>query len=155
MKKGVLPYILFPASAVAVGAISSVITNGSFDRFSHLRQPPLSPPEWLFPIVWTILYILMGVAAARIYRSESPAAGRALVIYCVQLFMAFLWPIIFFKFEARLVALIELGVLIFFIIRCMMRFLRIDKSAGLMLLPYMLWSLFAFYLNAATLYLNG
>ncbi len=155
MKKGILPYILFPASAVAVGAISSVITNGSFDRFSHLRQPPLSPPEWLFPIVWTILYIMMGVAAARVYRSAQPGSDRALALYCIQLFLAFLWPIIFFKFEARLVALIELGVLIILIIRTMMKFLRIDKSAGLMLLPYMLWSLFAFYLNAATLYLNG
>ena len=121
-----------------------------------MNQPPLSPPGCVFPIVWTILYLLMGYSSYRVYTAgKSPAfTKRALKLYATQLLANFIWPIVFFAFEWYLVAffvLIALWVLILLTLRA---FTAIDETAGDLLLPYLLWVTFAGYLNLGAYLLN-
>ena len=144
------------AIPLAVGGLSSLISGGGMGDYSQLYQPPLSPPGWVFPIVWTILYLLMGYASYLVLTSgkDSGEIKKALILYGAQLALNFLWPIVFFGLEWRLVAffvLIALWVLIYLTIRA---FSKIDEQAGDLLLPYILWVTFAAYLNLGTYFLN-
>lgn len=116
------------------------------EQFPDLLKPPLSPPGWLFPVVWTILFLLMGYAAYRVKRSGKPA-GDALEVYYLQLFFNFLWSIFFFNLDAYLLAFLWLAALWVLVFLTLRRFLRMDRIAGLLLIPYLLWVTFAGYLN--------
>ena len=100
MKSSRLKPLIFLAIPLAVGGLAALFSAGSTDKFSALNQPPLSPPGWLFPIVWGILYILMGTASYIVYSSDAPEISKqkALGLYLVQLGFNFLWPILFFTF---------------------------------------------------------
>ncbi len=100
MKSSRLKPLIFLAIPLAVGGLAALFSAGSMDKFSALNQPPLSPPGWLFPIVWGILYILMGTASYIVYSSDAPEISKqkALGLYLVQLGFNFLWPILFFTF---------------------------------------------------------
>lgn len=138
---------------LAVGGLAFVLSGG-MDRYTVVNQPPLSPPAWLFPIVWTVLYVLMGEAAYRIYISDSPKKEKALIAYGVQLALNLLWPIVFFglqQYLAAFVVIIILWVAIFITLRW---FMAIDESAGDLLIPYLLWVTFAAYLNLGVFLLN-
>ena len=140
---------------LAVGGLATLLSGGTSD-YRAFNQPPLSPPGWVFPIVWTVLYLLMGYASYRVLTSgaEPDKIRRALTFYGAQLALNFLWPIIFFGFDLYLVAflvLIALWVLIFLTIRA---FSKIDERAGDLLLPYLLWVTFAGYLNLGVYLLN-
>ena len=141
---------------LAIGGLSALFTMNSMEAFSNLNQPPLSPPGWLFPVVWTILFTLMGIAAYLI--ATSSASGKekrnAFIIYGVQLFFNFLWSIIFFNRGDFLFAFIWLVALWALIIVNIFLFYRISKPAGLLLVPYLLWVTFAGYLNFAIYLLN-
>jgi len=89
--------ILIP---LIVGGISSLITMNQMEMFDYINKPPLAPPKWIFPIVWSILYICMGIASYFIYESNSEEKKYALKLYVIQLFFNFLWSIIFFNFKA-------------------------------------------------------
>lgn len=140
---------------LAVGGLSALVSGG-MASYSQLRQPPLSPPGWVFPVAWTVLYLLMGYAS---YRMLTAGADRqqtrfALIVYGVQLLVNFLWSPVFFGLEWRLTAfwiLLMLWVLIYITIRL---FSRIDERAGDLLLPYLLWVTFAGYLNLGAFLLN-
>lgn len=140
---------------LAVGGLSALVSGG-MASYSQLRQPPLSPPGWVFPVAWTVLYLLMGYAS---YRVLTAGADRqqtrfALIVYGVQLLVNFLWSPVFFGLEWRLTAfwiLLMLWVLIYITIRL---FSRIDERAGDLLLPYLLWVTFAGYLNLGAFLLN-
>jgi tryptophan-rich sensory protein len=128
---------------------------GSMDSFASLDQPPLSPPGWLFPVVWSILYILMGISSYLITQSNKPARSKtALTVYGVQLFFNFMWSIIFFNFEAYLFAFIWLLALLALVIINAVLFYRIDRRAGLLFIPYIIWVIFAGYLNFGIFLLN-
>ncbi len=147
--------IICLAIPLAVGGLAALLSGGMAD-YSVINQPPLSPPGWLFPIVWTILYLLMGYASYRVLTSgaEQEQIRKALRLYGAQLALNFLWPIIFFGFDAYLLAfvvLIALWVLIFLTVRA---FSKIDERAGDLLLPYLLWVTFAGYLNLGVYLLN-
>lgn len=147
--------ILCLAIPLAVGGLATLLSGGMGD-FQSVNQPPLSPPGWVFPVVWTILYLLMGYASYRVLVSgaEPRQIRKALTLYGAQLALNFLWPIIFFGFDLYLVAfliLIALWVLIFLTIRA---FSKIDERAGDLLLPYLLWVTFAGYLNLGVFLLN-
>lgn len=147
--------IICLAIPLAVGGLAALLSGGMGD-FQSVNQPPLSPPGWVFPVVWTILYLLMGYASYRVLVSgaESHQIRKALTLYGAQLALNFLWPIIFFGFDLYLVAfliLIALWVLIFLTIRA---FSKIDERAGDLLLPYLLWVTFAGYLNLGVFLLN-
>lgn len=141
---------------LAVGGLSSLISGGGMADYAMLNQPPLSPPGWVFPVVWTILYLLMGYASYRVLTSgkEEKEIRRALILYGAQLALNFLWPIVFFGLQWRLVAffiLVALWVLIYLTMRA---FSKIDERAGDLLLPYIVWVTFAGYLNLASYFLN-
>jgi len=145
--------ILIP---LAVGGISALLTMGSMEDFAALDQPPLSPPGWLFPVVWTTLYILMGIASYLVLETPSTADAtkKAFSVYFLQLFFNFFWSIIFFSLGAFEIAFAWLCVLLALIVITTVRFWRINKWAGILMLPYIAWVLFAGYLNAAIAYLN-
>lgn len=140
---------------LAVGALSALVSGG-MDSYRIINQPPLSPPGWVFPIVWTALYLLMGEASFRVLTSgkEQKQVKGALIAYGVQLFLNFLWSPVFFGMQRYLLAffvLIALWVAIFITLR---RFSQIDETAGDLLIPYFLWVTFAGYLNLGVFLLN-
>ena len=145
------------AIPLAVGGLSAFLTRDSMKKFSQLNQPPLSPPAWLFPVVWTILFALMGWASYRIYVSDAsrPRKRRALTVYGVQLAFNFLWSLIFFNLGAYLAAFAVLMLLWLLIIVTLVSFWYIDSIAGELLIPYVLWVTFAAYLNLSIYLLNG
>ena len=141
---------------LAVGGFSALLTMNSMENFEKLNQPPLSPPGWLFPVVWTILYTLMGIAAYLVFTSDKPKKqiNNALIVYGVQLFFNFLWSLIFFNREDYLFAFVWLVILWALILANIILFYRISKPAGILLIPYLLWVTFAGYLNFAIYLLN-
>jgi len=144
------------AIPLGVGGLSALLTRKEMDAFSHLNQPPLSPPTWLFPVVWTILFLLMGLASWLVYRSDAPdgVIRRALTVYGIQLGVNFLWSILFFNLKWYLFSFLWLVLLWGLILVTMTRFLRIRKAAGWLFLPYLLWVTFAGYLNLGIYFLN-
>lgn len=137
---------------VAVGLLIGAITSSSME-YNTLIQPVLAPPSILFPIVWTILYVLMGISYG-ILESKSLVDPEINFIYYLQLFVNSMWSIIFFTFEWRLFAFIWLLILILLIIAMIIKFYNKDKVAGLLQIPYLLWALFASYLNLSIYLLN-
>lgn len=139
---------------VAVGTVAAYLTRNAQVSFSMMNQPPLSPPAWLFPVVWTILYVLMGIASYIIWRSDNKDARNALQVYLIQLGFNFCWPIIFFNFKCYLFAFFWLVVLWVLILITIIKFYRIDKIAAYLMIPYILWVSFAGYLNIGVYFLN-
>lgn len=144
------------ALPLLVGLVSGLLTRNAMQDFQTLIKPPLSPPGWLFPVVWTILYTLMGISAYLIKTSSADfdAKADALMLYRYQLMVNFLWPIFFFNFGwylFSLVWLLLLWVLVFFMIR---QFNKISKPAAYLNIPYLVWLSFAAYLNAGIWWLN-
>ena len=144
------------AIPLLVGGLSALLTNGAMQSFDKINKPPLSPPGWLFPVVWTLLYVLMGIASYIIYTAKYSAglAGNALLFYLLQLIFNFFWSIIFFNWEAYLLAFIWLLVLLALIIVTTVKFYRISKPAAYLMLPYIIWVAFAGYLNLGIYLLN-
>lgn len=140
----------------AVGALSGWLTReGTKIYQSTVAQPPLSPPPLVFPIVWGILFALMGIGAARIYLSPvSARRTRSLLLFLVQLLFNFFWSIIFFNLQTFGFALIWLAVLWLLILWMTLSFAKIDKAAALLQIPYLLWVAFAAYLNYGVWTLN-
>ena len=147
--------IICIAIPLIVGGLSALFTMRAMDDFKALNKPLLSPPGWLFPIVWTILYVLMGIASYLVVTSNKPARSKtALTVYGIQLAFNFLWSIIFFSVKAYLFAFVWLIALLILVIINAVLFYRIDKRAGYLLIPYILWVTFAGYLNFAIILLN-
>ena len=122
--------------------------------YSILDKPAFSPPEFIFPIVWTILYILMGISSYIVYSSNSPNKPKALLIYGIQLFFNFCWSIIFFGLDLYLFAFIWLIALIFIIIIMIRQFYIVSPLAAYLKIPYLIWCIFAAYLNFSIFILN-
>ena len=145
--------ILIP---LAIGGLSALFTMGSMKDFEALTQPPLSPVSWLFPVVWTVLFIMMGIASYIAVETSSGADDkeRAFKVYFLQLGFNFLWSIIFFTFGAYEIAFVWLAALLALIIITAVRFYSLNRAAGLLMLPYIAWVIFAGYLNIAIYLLN-
>lgn len=135
-----------------VGAVIGIIMSGFID-YESLKQPPLAPPSWLFPVAWTILYILMGVSFG-ILEVNDVMDSKAKTIYYIQLGINALWSIIFFVLKARLFAFIWILTLDIAVIVFLSVFYKRNKNAGLLQIPYLLWVLFASYLNLGVYLLN-
>jgi tryptophan-rich sensory protein len=150
--KRLIPALLIP---LAVGALAALLTKDAMARFGELRKPPLSPPAWLFPVVWTILYVLMGVSMAIVWRETSGIERkRALRAWALQLAVNFLWPVFFFGLEWRLFAFFWLLLLIVLVVRMTLIFNRHSRLAARLQIPYLVWLAFAGYLNFAVWLLN-
>ena len=150
-------YIVSIAIPLTVGIIASALTMGEMDVYSKLKTPPLAPPAILFPIVWNILYILMGVSSALVYRDSEKninAAKKGLLYYGISLALNFAWTLIFFKFQAAFFALICIAVMLYFIIRTIIEYYKVNRIAAYLQIPYALWVAFATYLNAGIWLLN-
>jgi len=147
--------ILCLALPLGVGGLSALLSGG-METYQTLRQPPLSPPGWLFPVVWTILYLLMGYASYRVLVSgeEKSLVRRAWILYGAQLLANFIWPLLFFGGQLYLTALIWLTVLWVLIFLTIRAFSEVDELAGDLLIPYILWVTFAWYLNLGIFLLN-
>lgn len=154
--KGAWPLMLSLVIPLAVGGVSAMLTMDGMRLFKLMRKPPLSPPDWLFPVAWTVLYVLMGIAAYLVYTSSATQVrrGRALSFYAVQLGMNFFWSIIFFTLELHLTAFVWLVGMWLLIAVCTVLFYHIDKRAGRLMLPYLVWTAFAGYLNMGVFLLN-
>ena len=138
---------------LALGAAVGLLISGFMD-YGSLRQPPLAPPAALFPIVWTLLYALMGISYG-ILRDKGLADPEAGTIYYLQLAVNLLWPVFFFVLKWRLFSFIWIIALAVLVITMTVRFYRRDKAAGLLQIPYTVWVLFASYLNLMAYILNG
>lgn len=149
-------YLLWILGVEAVGALSGFLTRDGVKIYSDvIRQPPLSPPSIVFPIVWTILFLLMGVSAARIYAlPASPQRAKALLIFATQLGFNFFWSVIFFNLQSFGFAFLWLVVLWALILWMLLAFRKLDPLAGWLQLPYLLWVAFAGYLNFGVWLLN-
>lgn len=147
-------YVISIGIALIVGAVSGLVSMNGMKEFAELKQPPLSPPGWLFPVVWTALYTLMGISAARVYLKNTMDTKPALLIYAVQLIVNALWTPIFFELELRLVAFVWLLILLGLVIIMTGKFKKVDTLAGNLQFPYIIWLLFAGYLNLAVFILN-
>lgn len=157
MKSKIKPYVVSILIALAVGGLSAFLTRNSMDIYGELITPPLSPPSFLFPIVWSVLYILMGVSAAMIYTDKASLfreRSSAIATYASSLIVNFAWSIIFFNFRAFLLAFIWLLFLLFLIIKTIVAYKKINPTAAYLQIPYAIWVAFAGYLNFGIWLLN-
>ncbi len=151
------PYVISILIALGVGGLAALFTSDNMNIYDRIVSPPLSPPGVLFPIVWTVLYTLMGIGSAMVYvkgKEEGIDISGALGVYLIQLAVNFFWSIIFFNMQAYLFAfiwIILLGILIVIMIK---RFYEISPPAAYLQIPYLLWVTFAAYLNLAIYILN-
>lgn len=157
MKISTKKHILCLLLPVAVGGLSALFTKDGMQQFNALPKPPLTPSPWVFPVAWTILYLLMGEASYLVCTSDAPQSQieRSLSLYGVQLALNFLWPIVFFTMRAYLSAFVVLILLWIFAFLTLLSFWGIRRRAGVLLLPYLLWLSFALYLNWGVYSLNG
>ena len=151
------PYLISAGIALGVGTLSGLLSMGGMQDYAqNVAKPTLTPPGWLFPVVWTILYTLMGISSARIWLApKSDARDRGLNIYVVQLIVNFFWSLIFFNAQAFGFAAIWLILLIALVVLMIYQFYKVNKRAALLQIPYLLWLLFALYLNIGVWTLNG
>ena len=146
--------LVWIALTVAAGGVGALL-SGSFDVYEQYVKPPLSPSGIVFPIVWTLLYVVMGLAAGVIAESFDLDRGRALKMYLFQLFVNITWPVLFFRFNLPKISLFWLVLLVVTVVLTIRLFYAINRRAGLILLPYLAWCLFAFYLNFGVVVLNS
>ena len=141
---------------LAVGGLAALLTGGGMNTFETLNQPPLSPPAILFPIVWTLLYTLMGISAARIWLTEpSELRSRSINLFIAQLVVNFFWSLIFFDARSFPLAFLWLLLLWGLVAWMIITFRKIDSRAALLQVPYLLWLTFAAYLSAGVWVLNA
>ncbi len=144
------------AVPLAVGAAAALLTMGGMGDYASMAKPPLSPPAWVFPVAWTALYLLMGLASWLVAGAAvtEDTKQMTLSLYAVQLAANFLWPLLFFGLERYVLALLWLVVLLVLVLLTRRQFRCLDRRAGALLTPYVLWLCFALYLNLGAAILN-
>lgn len=147
----IFPLLLAEAIPLLVGGFSAFLTAGDMNLYKVISPPPLAPPSWVFPVAWTVLYLMMGYASYLVYVADADPAKKkqALGFYIAQLFFNLFWSTLFFTYRQFLFAFIWLAVMWVFVLISTIRFYRIRPAAGLMMTPLLLWTTFAGYLNAA------
>ena len=153
MKKAKI-YIFSILLALTVGGLSALAIAKNLNVYDKINTPPLSPPGWLFPVVWTILYVLMGVSVGIVFMSASKKKDDALFFYAVSLVLNFSWSIFFFNMQSFIVCFIILVTLWLSIIITIIKYYKINKLAAWLQVPYLLWVTFAGYLNFGVFLLN-
>ena len=141
--------------AELVGVLGSLLSGNTGEIYTSLIKPPLSPSGWLFGVVWPVLYLLMGIAAYLIYQApQTLERQKATAFYWIQLFVNFLWPIVFFRFEWYWIAVVIIILLDIWVSITTVWFYKINKAVGYLMIPYLIWILFATYLNIGIAVLN-
>lgn len=148
--------LLSAAIALGVGGTSALLSRQGMERYQSLAvQPPLSPPMWLFPVVWSILYILMGIGAAQVWQAvPGRDRSRGLNLYVTQLAVNFFWSLLFFNAQAYGFAALWLALLLALVLGMAAAFRKVRPVAAKLQIPYLLWLAFALYLNMGVWYLN-
>ena len=141
---------------LAIGGLSALISGGGMEIFEMVNKPPLSPPGFLFPVVWTFLYILMGISSYLIYTSDADSSMKsdALKVYFLQLAVNFFWSILFFNFNWYLFSFVWLVLLWVLILLMIKKFQPVSKVAAYLQIPYLVWVTFAGYLTLGIYLLN-
>lgn len=155
-KKNFVALIISILLAEGIGFLSGFLSMSVSNTYENFNKPFFSPPGWVFPIVWTILFFIMAVAAYRIWMVGKSGINvkKALVLYGVQLFLNFFWSIVFFRFRLYAIAFLELLLLLVFILLTTFKFYRIDKTSSYLMIPYIAWVSFAGILNYTIWMLN-
>lgn len=148
------PFLLSILVPIFIAFLAGIIILPDIGIYSTLTLPPGSPPGFVFPIVWTALYILMGISSYGIFTSQSNFISISFWIYSFQLALNFFWPIIFFKSQLYLFAFIWLLILIACILLMIKIFTKVNKISAYLLIPYILWCIYAAYLNLGIVILN-
>ena len=150
------PYVISAAIALAVGGLSAVLSMEGMMLYEQTAlKPPLTPPGWIFSIVWTILYALMGISSARIWLTpESKERSKGLNLYVVQLIVNFFWSLLFFNAQAYGLAALWLILLWILVLLMILEFSKVDKLAAWLQIPYLIWLTFAAYLNLGVWFMN-
>ena len=157
MFKKLKPYVVSILIALAVGGLSALLTRNNMNIYDEFIMPPLAPPGWLFPVAWGILYVLMGISAGHIITHKNrnlKAASEGLSIYYLSLFVNFFWSIIFFNMRFILLAFIWLVLLLGLVIFTVIKYKKVSPAAAYLQIPYILWLVFAGYLNLSIYLLN-
>ncbi len=152
-KKEIKQLIISIAIPLIIGVIGTLIGNPKMG-FEMINKPSFMPPRILFPIVWTILYIVMGISSYLIYKEKKEKNNKALKAYGLQLILNMLWTYFFFNIKAYLFSLIWLLILLIVVIIMVIKFIKINKTAGLIQIPYIIWLVFAATLNFAIFQIN-
>ncbi|MBR3805222.1 MAG: tryptophan-rich sensory protein [Clostridia bacterium] len=150
-------YIIAIAIPIGVGLLSTLFTKDNMNIYEELIVPNIAPPALVFPIVWTVLYTLMGVSSAMVYNrriTDTADVRSALTTYAVSLVINFGWSIIFFNANAFLLSFLWLILLLYFVIKTILEYKKIEPAAAYLQIPYALWVIFAGYLNIAIYFLN-
>jgi tryptophan-rich sensory protein len=156
LKKTQIPLLIGPLVCLLVGVLGSICTrNASSGWYELLKKPSINPPDWVFGPVWTILYALMGIALGIVYnKREHKNAPKAMYAFGIQLFLNYMWSVLFFCKRSVFGSLIEIILLIGAIVFTTLLFWKISKKSALLLLPYLLWTSFAAVLNFQIWQLN-
>ena len=157
IKPYILPFAISIAIPMTIGIAAAALTRDNMDVYDMLKVPPLAPPAILFPIVWTILYTLMGISSAMVYieRELNPDdAKKGFIWYGASLVLNFSWSIVFFNLQASFFALLVLLALLYTIIKTIIYYRKVKPLAAYLQIPYALWVAFAGYLNAGIWLLN-
>ncbi len=154
-KHDIWPYVVFIFLSLLTGGLATLVSMNGMKAFQAMPQSPLTPPPLVFSIVWSILYILMGVSAALIYTTPPRGLKDEHLLYAGTLLLNFLWPVLFFALELRLAALVLLLVMLVLAVGTVVRYRPVNRPAAWLQLPYTLWLCFALYLNLTAYQLNG
>ena len=154
MKKkfSIVAFTVFMIIPIATGLLASYLTTGNMSIYDNIIKPPLSPPSIVFPIVWSVLYVLMGISSYLVYQNTERIGP--LFTYFLSLFVNFFWSIIFFNWQEFGFAFIWLLLLWFLIILTILDYYKISKPAAILQIPYLIWVTFAGYLNFMIWLLN-
>ena len=157
MFKKIKPFIIPVLIPLAVGGLSALLTKDNMSIYDEIKRPPLSPPMIVFPITWSILYVLMGISSGLVcqkYKEQSEDVLDALLTYALTLFMNFFWTILFFNMKSFLFAFIWLLIMLGLILKNIFQYRKVDKLAANLQWPYFIWTTFAAYLNFGIYWLN-
>ena len=150
-------YGLLIGASEAIGLLSGLLSRGGVQVYAQtVVKPPLAPPGWIFPVVWSVLYALMGVGAARVWLyNDSPKRNMGINLFVAQLVVNFFWSLIFFNLQAFGFAFLWLLILLAIVVWMACVFYKVDQLAGFLQIPYIIWLVFAAYLSAGVWILNG
>ena len=154
-KRSFWPYVIFIFLALLTGGLATLVSLDGMKTYRFLPQSSLTPPPVVFSVVWSILYILMGVSAALIYVAPPRGLKDQHLFFAGTLLLNFLWPVLFFALGLRLAALVTLLVMLALAVGTIVRYRSISPLAAWLQLPYALWLCFAFYLNLTAYQMNG
>lgn len=141
---------------LVTGGLAALLTKDGMDLYSQINVPPLSPPGWLFPVAWTVLYLLMGTSLYLIWNNGTDYNFQkvAFILFAVQLILNFSWSLVFFNSRQFVAAFVILIFMFIFTVFMTLQFYKINKTSAFLQIPYLLWLAFAGYLNYAICVLN-